>query len=814
MRARPLCIMSLGFLLGILVASTKNHWVLLPTVLGWLLLAGQIKLEKSRLFGYGKLLFYTIGFILGAYRCEVQQEFRAEYESLLHDGMKVILQGELEEKEYKNNSYLYYLNNCYLKLEQDAASVNSKNAGRYLITACNQVIVEMENDTIPIGKILVLEGNVKVFQQARNEGNFDEKSFYQSQKIDFKLKNVSVVELHGEEDEFRESLYRLKQRLKNVYANCMTAETGGVITMMALGDKSLMDTEIKELYQKVGISHVLAISGLHISVIGMTLYKLLRRVVGSFVISGTLAGGFMFAYGCMAGFRPSASRAIIMFFMMLLGQMLGRSYDSLSALSLSGMWLLWENVFLLEYAGFLFSYGAVLGVVLVGKIVVNTFQEKNKLRDSLYSSFSIQLVTVPLTAYFYFEVPIYGMLVNFLVLPMMSMLLFFGLLGGFIGLVWMDAARWILVPCQLILLFYQKLSGIIQGLPYAGLITGQPELWRMIVFYCALAVMIYVIWKRKKVRGYIVAGVLFLSLVLYLPNDGAKVNFLDVGQGDGIYLRTSSGHDVFIDGGSTDTGKVGTYRILPFLKCKGVREIDYWFVSHADRDHVSGLQEILESGYHVKNLVFAESVVEDEAYMDLVELAESIGTEVLHMGYRDCLHFGDASLTCIFPYDELVTDDKNAASLVLYLKERGFDGIFTGDIGVSEEAWIAEHSQEWMEVSDLENGKEEAGISMIDLYKAAHHGSRYSNGEAILEALHPKVAVISSGVNNSYGHPHEETLERLEAAGCEIWNTAESGQVTVEINEDDDKVEVKGKVEEEKVQIEEDVEVSGWLQPD
>lgn len=807
MRARPLCIMSLGFLLGILVASTKNQWVLLPVILGWVLLAAQIKVEKSRLFGYGKLLFYTIGFILGAYRYDVQQEFRAEYEPLLQDGMKVILQGELEEKEYKNHSYLYYLNNCYIKLEQDEVSVNSKKSGKHLITACNQVIVEMEDDTIPIGKVLVLEGNVNVFNQARNEGNFDEKSFYQSQKIDFKLKKAFVVELHGEEDEFREGLYRLKQRLKSVYANCMTEETGGVITMMALGDKSLMDAEIKELYQKVGISHVLAISGLHVSVIGMTIYNLLRKLFGSFVVSGTLASGFMFAYGCMAGFRPSATRAIIMFFMMLLGQMIGRSYDSLSSLSLSGMWLLWENVFLLKYAGFLFSYAAVLGVVLVGKMVAKTFKEKNKLRDLLYSSFSIQLVTVPLTAYFYFEVPVYGMLVNLLVLPMMSMLLFFGLLGGFIGLVWMDVARWILVPCQLILLFYQKLSGIIQGLPNAGFITGQPVLWRMVAFYCALSVVIYVIWKSRNVRGYIVTGVLLLAFVLYLPNDDAEVNILDVGQGDGIYLRTSSGHDIFIDGGSTDTGKVGTYRILPFLKSRGVKEIDYWFVSHADRDHVSGLQEILESGYHVENLVFAESVVEDETYEELLELAYCMKTEVLHMGYLDCLHLGDARLTCIFPYDEFATEDKNAASLVLYFKEREFDGIFTGDIGVSEEAWIAEHRKEWMRIDDSESGKEindksvndkrENGVSRIDLYKVAHHGSRYSNSTVILEALQPKVAVISCGTNNSYGHPHEETLERLKMAGCEIWNTAESGQVTVEINEDKDKV-----------------EVSGWLQPD
>lgn len=773
MRARPLCIIALGFLLGILVVATGNKWIFLPAVGGFLWLVGNIRGEKSRLTAYGKLLFYSTGFLCGIWRYDVQQEFRADYEPMLKDGKKIVLQGQLEEKEFKNNTYLYYLKNCYLKLEPVAVPENSNVAGEWIIP-CNQVIAELDTDEIPIGKILVLEGNINVFRQARNEGNFDEKTFYQSQKIDFKLKNATVKKQYGKGDDFRETLYQLKQRLKSVYDMCMTPETGGVITMMALGDKSLMDAEIKELYQKVGISHILAISGLHISVIGMTIYKLLRKLFGSFVVSGVLAGSFMFAYGCMAGFRPSATRAIVMFIMMLIAQILGRSYDSLSALSLSAVLLLWENPFLLGYAGFLFSYVAVLGVVLVGKIVTGTFEEKRKLRDTIYSSFSIQLMTVPLTAYFYFEVPIYGMLVNFLVLPLMSILLFCGLLGGFVGLAWLDGARWILVPCRLILLFYQKLSAFMQGLPSTTLITGQPVLWRMVVFYSVLAVVLYLIWKRKKARGYIAVGVIMLAFVLYLPKNGMELNILDVGQGDGIYLRTSSGYDVFIDGGSSDVSKVGIYRILPFLKCNGVREIAYWFVSHADKDHISGLQEILVEGYPVDKLVFAENIVRDAAYDELVQLAEDMGTEVLHMGYLDCLHFGNARLTCVFPYDDYATEDKNAASLVLYYEDNEFEGVFTGDIGTDEEAWIAEHSDEWLD--DESKSKDDVGI---DFYKVAHHGSKYSNGMMILELIQPENAVVSAGANNWYGHPHEDALERIKKVGCEIWNTADSGQISV-----------------------------------
>ena len=265
---------------------------------------------------------------------------------------------------------------------------------------------------------------------------------------------------------------------------------------------------------------------------------------------------------------------------------------------------------------------------------------------------------------------------------------------------------------------------------------------------------------------------------------------LDVGQGDGIYLRTSDGQDIFIDGGSTSISKVGTYRILPFLKCKGVKEIDYWFVSHADKDHVSGLQEILMDGYCVKNLVFSDAVIMDETYEELMTLAEHVGTEVVHMGYLDCLHMRETKITSVFPYEGFSTEDKNAASLVLYYEDGAFDGLFTGDIGTEEEAWIAEHCSEWLQASVNNTTKEQVSGAAdrnslcerteIDFYKVAHHGSRYSNGEEILEILKPEVAVISCGVNNQYGHPHGDTLARLENAGCEVWNTAESGQVTLE----------------------------------
>ena len=142
-------------------------------------------------------------------------------------------------------------------------------------------------------------------------------------------------------------------------------------------------------------------------------------------------------------------------------------------------------------------------------------------------------------------------------------------------------------------------------------------------------------------------------------------------------------------------------------------------------------------------------------------------------------------MTCIFPHESFVTEDKNAASLVLYYEEENVTGLFTGDIGEQEEKWIAEHSREWMDKKDR-----------LTVYKAAHHGSKYSNSEEFLQKIQPEIAVVSSGVNNSYGHPHEEAVERIGEIGCEIWCTAECGQVTINIVED--KIEVSGFLGKEK----------------
>ncbi len=159
--------------------------------------------------------------------------------------------------------------------------------------------------------------------------------------------------------------------------------------------------------------------------------------------------------------------------------------------------------------------------------------------------------------------------------------------------------------------------------------------------------------KRRKVTGNgvgLFACGLGLLVFLFTPvSQGMKLTVLDVGQGDGIYLHTDSGYDIFIDGGSTNVQSVGKYRILPYLKSNGVNEIDYWFVSHTDLDHISGLLEIFDEGYRIRNLVLFRGMMRDESYEKLVSLAKEHGTEICMMSRKDALFSGNAKITAISP---------------------------------------------------------------------------------------------------------------------------------------------------------------------
>lgn len=744
------------------------------------------------------LLFF--GFAVTQYGRETA--FRRSYMDRLTDGELLKICGQIYKKEYKNDSYQYYLKNCSIQFGKE-------------VLPCNRILSYFDSDTCKIGDTLIVNGKVKKFESATNEGQFDASSFYQAQKIDFALCDGSVVKYKQTAVPIGEWLYQLRQKLVMVIKYHLDEAEAGVLASILYGDKSLLLEDVRKLYQTSGISHILAISGLHISLIGMMLYRVLRKQRFSFLISAVLAGIWINLYGCMTGCGISTKRAIGMMILSMGAQVLGRTNDLLNSLGVMVLVLLLENPFLLNYAGFTFSVVAVCGVGITGRIFSNECELENqgqkyperkidKIKDKInkerggwkngvWMSIAIWLTTLPLVAFYYYEIPLYSVALNLIVLPLLSVVFILGLFGSLIGLSAKYLSFCCLKPTALILRVYSRLCEAIGNLPGANLIVGKPSYQRMVIYYLTLGMVLGLIcylrwrneWKRERMNQAanheddsegqrrietiisaikMIACPVLLGILLIQGSVGNEIDFLDVGQGDGIYISSQDGANVFIDGGSSSVKKVGEYRILPFLKSKGVSHIDYWFVSHTDDDHMNGLLEVMDSGYKINHLVISKYMIRDEAYDTLISCAEQHKIPILEMRKGDAVASKNFRIECIYPNREIF-EDKNDMSLVLKLSLGTCTGIFAGDFSSeAEQILVQEHL-----------------IDPVDIYKVNHHGSKNSSSEEFMNLIQPRISIISCAKRNRYGHPADEAMERIEAEGSNLFYTMNGGQICVKV---------------------------------
>ena len=847
MRKRPITLLACMFLTGILWKWTG---LILSLGIG-LLLYFYATPWKERGIRFAVLVAgMPVMLLLGALCVEKQDAFRSVYLSVLEEGQSVRLAGKINRVEEKTNCFYYYLTDCSVEQSDH-------------LMPCNDVLAYVSSDDYSVGQILILQGTISLFDEATNEGQFDSRAFYRSQKIDFGVWVDSVERVEGKSDRFRVWLSRVRVELGIPLSRY--ADDDGVLSAMLLGDKTSLDSEIRSLYQKSGIAHVLAISGLHISLLGMALYRLLRHRCGlTYLWAGIVAASFLVAYTLMTGNAVSARRATGMLIVYLVADLLGRSYDMLSALSLIVILLLWENPFLVTNSGFQFSVAAVVGIgvgqgVLVPRVgswkVVYGRRKKqddvvrcdaakcdvakrdatkcdatkcdaakrdaakcdaerirmqnlvdwmkrrmDKCLPGMMISLSIQFFTLPLVAYYYYEIPVYAILLNIPVLALIPYVLGLAVFGSLTGqIAFLQPLSFALCRvCGWVLHGYRWLCDASLLLPGARMITGKPSEVRVVVYYGLLGAFYYVLWcgmkkkqrqmctkgaqaeKQEWIRSWFGFGlglvlVLLLTFLFVRGKPEFELDILDVGQGDAIYLCASDGTNFMIDGGSTDVKKVGTYRILPFLKAKAIRKVDYWFVSHTDEDHISGLVEVMESGYAVGTLVLAEAQKEDEKAHRLAELAQKNGIRVCYMKAGDVLGTRKEDVVnernraetfrieCLYPTNDNDSEDVNDRCLVLYYEDENFSAFFGGDISSEVEEQL---------VSD---GK----CRQTDVLKASHHGSKYSNSDVLLHALHPRLTIASAGKKNRYGHPSPEAIARVGESGSAFYSTIDYGRIRV-----------------------------------
>ncbi len=706
-----------------------------------------------------------------------------------------------------------------LSLKENAVSADSRTMeeSRILVYISNDSTEKnKENngshgngDVIRLGNLLRISGEAQTFEEARNPGSFDQRAYYQRQGIHVLVWAEKADILSDDTDRAGQFLLEMKMEWDRLLHRHLGDYYGSTMSAILLGEKSGLDDEMKKIYQKNGISHLLAISGLHMSFIGMGIYGLLRRAGCGFLCSGAAGGVILLLYSLMIGAGVSSLRALIMFFVKIVAEITGRDYDLLTSLSLSAAILCtWKPLWLTD-AGFLLSYGAILGMFLLTPVFEEMFgfagdrRRPGRILGGLCSSLAVNVLLLGPLLYFYYEVPPYSVLLNLIVIPVMPVLMGAGVAGCLLALVWDTAGGCVLQICCAVLRGYDLACAAGSVLPGSRFVTGKPGTVWLIVYYAGIAAAVLLYrhlshareqdleraeisggyerprrMKRQSIYVRIPGCVLLLfagSMALacrchYRGQEGMQVTVLDVGQGDCIYVRTPSLH-CLIDGGSSTVSSVGVYRIEPFLLSRAVDRLDYIFVTHGDEDHVNGLAEMLESqelGVGIDDLVLPPAQYHDEKLTEIARTAVENGTEVLEMGAGDeIFDRGDGAyetrLACLAPKGDEGLDAGNTASLVLEAVCGDCSVLLAGDLeGEGEKNLIS------------------SGIlRQYDVLKAAHHGSKNSGSEEFLAAASPDYALISAGVDNRYGHPHEETIERLKEAGCTVYSTQDNGALTL-----------------------------------
>lgn len=680
---------------------------------------------------------------------------------------EAVIRGEVQRCTDTEFSRSVYLKNVYLicDSEQSSEQIPIKNVKAYLD----------QGEELPPGTRLLASGILEPVGEARNPGGFDSRGYYACQNIYYFLKRG----VEKERIPPGSSAAAIRASVRNALIRSLEAcagEDAPVFQAMVLGEKSNLEEEQKLRYQMAGISHILAISGLHISLLGAGLYQLLKRAGAGLWISGVLSLFVMIQYGLLTGAGVSTMRAVCMFVLSVAGEMLGRIYDGMTALALAAILLLVESPFYLYNSSFQLSFGAVLGIGVVSPALIREAGVSSVPARAFLTSLGVQLATLPVVLVSFGEVSLTGIFLNLLVLPTVGVVLGSGFAGGILGLVSEKAGWAAVLPGRLFLGLYEWLGEEAGRLPFCTWIPGAPKQWQWVGYYLFLAAALIFgnAVLKKDVRGKKLWARLSLLLILpglllllQPPLRGLMITCLDVGQGDAVLVETPENRHMLIDGGSTSRSGVGVYQLLPCLKNRGISRLDAVFISHTDEDHISGIRELLElirdglTSIRVKRLILPRWQEKNGAYEELVHLGRSAGAEILTGKAGDAFRAGSAEITLLSPPADSPGRNVNEEGMVLELRYGTFTGLFTGDIGQETEKRLME------------------SFSDIDFLKVAHHGSAHSTSPEFLEKVKPEAGIISCSASNTYGHPSPETIARLEDAGCHLEYTMKNGAISL-----------------------------------
>ena len=662
----------------------------------------------------------------------------------------VTIISDIQEKEYKKV--------CTAKIV--------RNNKKILIN------IKMSQDipSIKYGDSLYIEGEFKQPEEARNYKGYNYKQYLKTKKIIGTVELEKAKILKSSNGSF---IHNIQKYIKDTINGTLTDEEGNLLLAILLGDKDKLSEDIQESFKTSNLSHMLAVSGAHVSyiILGLT-YVLQNSIIGK--KNGKIVCIiFLLVFMAITNFTPSVTRACIMAILTLFSSIIYRKSDVYTNISVAALITLIFNPYSLLDLGFQLSYGGTIGII----IFIKRIQEKksnskviNYIKQMALVSIYANIIIIPIMMYHFNTVSFTFIISNIMASPILGIIVITGFLFIIASITVKPLTRLIAIFIKPILSILIKISQICSKLPFSNILVVTPYMFNVISYY---AIILYCIKSKKNNKCKIIICLLIvlilINFIIYIFPQKLRIFFIDVGQGDSTLIITPDKKTVLIDGGGSDSFDVGEKVLLPYLLDRRILKIDYVLISHFDTDHCGGILTIMEK-VKVKNIIISEQAEHSENYERFKKLMIHKKIRLIEVKKGDKIKIERYSeFKILFPTSRLLSENPlNNNSIVAQFNYNNFKMLFTGDIEKLAEQQIL---------------KTEKAEIRADILKVAHHGSKTSSIPEFIKAVRPKIALIGVGKNNTFGHPNQQTIKNLENIKCRIYRTDLQGEIIIKIDQ-------------------------------
>ena len=761
---RPFLIIFISFLVGIILYNKVNIDMQLIKIL---LLMNIILEVAIFIFGDKKVLFniliISLVMLLGITKRDIDMN-KSEWIDLYDEQVEII--GRVQEVLKDEPEYERHL----FKIEK------LKNQDK-IKRIDEKLIVSIYGDTeLKLGDKAVLKVNIAEPKKNRNPRLFNYKEFLESKGISAvassKEYNIKIFEKNNF-NFFQTIQLKVKRHITYSLDESLNVKNSSLLKSIILGDTTYLEEDSITSFRQLGLSHILAVSGLHIGIIFafiitiLSLLKTHKRIAMIFSIL------IIWIYAALIGFPPSVVRASTMFSFLIIARLLHIRYDAVNILCLTGLIMLVYRTSFIFSVGFQLSFLATFTILILMPMIKNTISIKNKkLKSALIIILAAQIGVLPLSLYYFNEFQTLSVIANLIIAPLLSIGIVIGFSIVLISLLSLKLSIIFGVICNMVLNLSSLFVTILSNWSFLNLSMASPSLKEIFFYYLGIFIALKIIDIKTMDRcimkvlylNFIMA--LVFSIIVYNMDETVSLEFIDVGQGDAALVRMKN-KNILIDTGGTVFGSfdVGENILLPYLKKSGVKKLDAVFLSHFDADHVKGLVPLFGE-IKMKNIFIGYKNPDNLLYRELVKGAKANNVNISVINKGDILKLNKDSLIEVLHPTRDITgyENENDKSLVFLLKAFKKEILFTGDI------------EEKSEDDIVKNTKSRS----VDIIKVPHHGSKTSSKQELIDHFNPRVAVIQLGKNN-FGHPNTDVLKRYTDANTHVLRNDLSGLIHVEI---------------------------------